>query len=224
MGAKPDKIAIEKTRRTQNVVIRKPGAENSTEKIVIGAHYDKTIDGCGAVDNWTGIVALAHIYRTLKEATLKKTVVFAAFGREEEGLIGSSEMVDAIKKQQAGEYCAMINIDSLGLSIPQTLDNISSKKMIDFTFALAKEMNIQVAHMQVEGASSDSASFIRKKIPAVTIHGLSNDWRKVLHSSNDKSEKINHSNVYLGYRLAAALLVRVIDEDCQTFMDDKGKK
>ena len=52
---------------------------------MIGAHYDKTINGCGAIDNWTGIVALAHIYKSLKDAPLQKNVVLVAFGKEEQG-------------------------------------------------------------------------------------------------------------------------------------------
>ncbi len=224
MGAKPEEIAVEKARGVENVVIRKASATGSTEKIVIGAHYDKTPDGCGAIDNWTGVVALAHIYRTVKDLPLKKNIVFVAFGKEEEGLIGSSGMAGGIKKEQVAEYCAMINIDSLGIGIPQTLDNISSKKLIDFTGALAKEMKVPFAHARVDGASSDSAPFIGKKIPAVTIHALNNDWPKVLHSSNDQPSKINHESVYVGFRVALALLVRVDEADCQSFRDEKGNE
>src|SRR5215475_10744148 len=74
MGAKPDEIAVEKIRGVENVVIHKAAATESQEKIVIGAHYDKVSDGCGAIDNWTGIVALAHIYRSIKDLPLKKNV------------------------------------------------------------------------------------------------------------------------------------------------------
>ncbi len=227
MGAKPEEIVVEKIKRTENIVIRKPAADGSTETIIIGAHYDKTSNGCGAIDNWTGIVALAHVYRTLKDQPLKKTVVFAAFGREEEGLIGSSEMADAIKKEETGRFCAMINIDSLGLGIPQTLDNVSSEKLIVFTGNLAKEMKFPFARVRIEAARSDSASFIEKKIPAVTIHGLDNLWRNVLHTGGDQPSKINHESVYVGYRLAAALLFRVAAADCQAFREikeDKKKK
>ncbi|HKQ73487.1 MAG TPA: M20/M25/M40 family metallo-hydrolase [Blastocatellia bacterium] len=224
MGAKPEEIAVEKVGGIENVVIRKVSANGSSEKIVIGAHYDKTPDGCGAIDNWTGIVSLAHIYRSVKDLPLKKNIHFVAFGEEEKGLVGSSKMVGAIKKEQVVEYCAMINIDSLGIGIPQTLDNISSKKLIDFTGALAKEMNVPFSHARVDGASSDSASFIKKKIPAVTIHALNNDWRKILHSSNDHPTKVNHESVYVGYRVALALLVRVDDAECQAFREDKEKK
>src|SRR5215510_13871294 len=79
MGAKPEEIAVEKVKGVENVVIRQASVNGSTEKIVIGAHYDKTPNGCGAIDNWTGIVALSHIYRTVKDLPLKKNVVFVAF-------------------------------------------------------------------------------------------------------------------------------------------------
>ena len=224
MGAKPEEIAVEKVRGVENVVIRKAAAKDTSEKIVVGAHYDKVPDGCGAIDNWTGIVALAHIYRSVKDLPFKKNVIFVAFGREEEGLVGSSGMAGGIKKEEAAEYCAMINIDSLGMGVPATLDNVSSKKLIEFTVALAKEMKVPFTQATINGASSDSASFISKKIPAVTIHALSAEWRQTLHSSNDKAAKINHESVYVGYRVALALLFRVDSADCQAFREVKEKK
>jgi len=224
MGAKAEEVTVEKARGVENVVVRKAATGDSAEKIVIGAHYDKVSSGCGAIDNWTGVVALAHVYRAVKDLPLKKNIVFAAFAEEEKGLVGSSGMAGAIKKEQVAEYCAMINIDSLGIGVPQTLDNVSSRKLIDFTGALAKEMKITFAHTRVDGASSDSASFISKKVPAVTIHSLNDDWRKILHTGNDQSSKINHDSVYAGYRVALALLVRVAEASCQEFREEKEKK
>lgn len=224
MGATPADFIFSKDKKYGNLSIVKTGVETPDEKVVIGAHFDKKGDGCGAIDNWTGIVALTHIYRAVKEVPLRKTVIFVAFGREEEGLVGSSEMVNAIKKEEAPSYCAMINIDSLGMGIPQTLDNVSSKKMIAYSVNLAKEMNIPFATQSISGASSDSASFLRKKIPAVTIHALTHDWPKILHSRFDTIAKLNHDNLYQGYRFSAALLLRVVDSDCQAFREDKEKK
>ncbi|HVQ40352.1 MAG TPA: M20/M25/M40 family metallo-hydrolase, partial [Pyrinomonadaceae bacterium] len=102
LGAPSSNISIEKTVNTKNIIIRKPGA--TSEIIVIGAHYDKVAYGCGAVDNWTGIVAIAHIYKTIKDLPLKKTVLFVGFGSEEEGLIGSGDMVKAIDKERLDDY------------------------------------------------------------------------------------------------------------------------
>lgn len=223
LGARPEDVTVADFKHVQNVVLSKPGTNNNAETIVIGAHYDKTADGCGAVDNWTGIVTLAHLYRTFKDYPLRKNVVFVAFGREEEGLIGSSAMTSKIKKEQATDYCAMINIDSLGIGVPQSLDNVSSPTLTKLTEALAKELELPFAHARIEKASSDSATFLQKKIPAITIHGLTSEWPNILHSKNDNPAKVNFSSVVAGYRLAAALLARVDEADCQAFREGKDK-
>lgn len=226
MGAKPEEISAEKISGGNNLVIIIPASstESGAEKIVIGAHFDKTPDGCGALDNWSGITALAHVYRTAKEMKFKKTIIFVAFGEEEKGLVGSVGMVEKIKKEELPEYCAMINIDSLGLAYPQAADNMSSKKMMDFTAELAGKMNLPFAHAAIPGAGADSQPFLSKKIPAITLHGMTNDWPKYLHSSGDKPENVKTESVYLGYRLTLALLVEVDGSPCQAFKEQKESK
>ena len=212
MGAPASDISIDQYKNVENLVIRKQGS--SQEKIIIGAHYDKVSDGCGAIDNWSGIVTIAHLYRSLKDIPLKKTILFVAFGKEEKGLIGSRAMVDAIMKDQVAQYCEMINIDSFGLAAPQVADNMSSRKLSTFTADLANEMKIPFGHASIEGADADSSTFIAKKIPALTLHGLSNEWTSILHSRNDQSSKINPNSVYLGYRLILALVIRLDRSTC----------
>lgn len=217
MGAEEKDFVIEKSERAQNLIVRKPG--QSASAIVIGAHYDKVADGCGAVDNWTGIVAIAHVFRALKDVPLQKSITFVAFGAEEKGLRGSRAMVRAIDQEELNQYCAMINIDSLGLALPQALDNTSSKKMIHLATAVAKEMKIAFNHASVGGADADSSSFLARKIPAVTIHGLSRNWATILHTRNDQVSRIKLTNVYLGYRLALAILLKVDQSGCEDFRE-----
>ena len=214
-GVPASDITLDQHDNVENLVVTKQGA--SSEKIVIGAHYDKTSEGCGAIDNWTGQVALTHLYRTLKDIPLKKTLVFVAFGREEKGLVGSRAMTRGIDTTQAAGYCAMINIDSLGLGPPQVADNMSSKKLARFTGELAKEMEIPFAHASIGRANSDSSSFVAKKIPAVTIHGLNKDWSTILHSKHDQVSKVNAASVYLGYRLALAMIVKLDASVCDAY-------
>ena len=214
-GAPAADTRIDRYADVENLVVVKPGA--SAEKIVIGAHYDKTSMGCGAVDNWTGQVAMTRLYQTLRDIPLQKTLVFVAFGREEKGLVGSKAMTRAIPDEQVAEYCAMINIDSLGLAAPQVADNMSSKPLATFTGELAKEMEIPFAHAGIGRANSDSSSFVARKIPAVTIHGLSNDWSKILHSRRDQPARVNPASVYLGYRLALGMVVRLDQAGCDAY-------
>lgn len=81
LGARADEVSIEKQDGVENLVLRKTGKSQGT--IVISAHYDKVVDGCGAIDNWSGIVTLAHIFRSLKDVPLQKSLIFVAFGKEE---------------------------------------------------------------------------------------------------------------------------------------------
>jgi len=215
MGATASDISIEKMNNVENIIVRKQGS--SSELIVIGAHYDKVSHGCGAVDNWTGIATIAHIYKTIKDIPLKKSVLFVGFGREEEGLIGSRQMVKSIAKDQVGQYCAMINIDSLGLGIPQALTGASSRKLVARTADLARRMQIPFQEGRIFNADTDSSSFLERKIPAISIHALSNDWQNVLHTNDDRLSKVNTMSVFTSYRLALALFGEVENSACDAF-------
>ena len=210
LGAQTD-ISVEKLDGIENLVIRKTG--KSQETIVVGAHYDKVPDGCGAIDNWSGIVALAHIYKGFKDITPEKTLIFVAFGKEEKGLLGSKAMVRTIKKEEIEHYCAMVNIDSLGMAAPQAPENLSSKLLVNRVAELAKQMKIPFSKVSING-DADSSSFIGKKIPAITISALGNGWENILHSSKDQLSVVNKVSVYVGYRLALALVADLCTLPC----------
>lgn len=98
------------------------------EVIVIGAHYDHLGRGGmgslaaregeihhGADDNASGSAGLLELARLLSQEKekLRRTVVFVAFGGEEEGLIGSSFYV-ANPARPMEQTVAMINMDMIG--------------------------------------------------------------------------------------------------------------
>jgi Zn-dependent M28 family amino/carboxypeptidase len=215
MGAEPSQITVAKYANVENLIVGKPGA--TEEKIIVGAHYDKVSAGCGAVDNWSGIVVLAHLYRTFKQVPLNKTLIIVAFGKEEEGLLGSKAMVWGIKKEETSQYCAMINIDSLGMGIPQVADNMSTQKLEDLASGLAKKMNMPFRHASILGAGADSQPFVAKGIPALTLHGLTDDWRSVLHTTDDKPSRVDPASVYLGYGLVLALVASIDKGACGAY-------
>ncbi len=222
MGAQAESLSIEKREGVENLIIRKPGKSQST--IVIGAHYDKTREGCGAIDNWTGIVALAHIYKSLKDAPSQKTLLFVAFGKEEQGLLGSKAMVKSIKKEEVGQYCAMINIDSLGMAAPQVPVNLSSDALVMRVVDLAQRMKMPFQRVNIPGAGADSLPFMDKKIPAVTISAIGNGWGEILHTKKDQVAKINATSVYLGYRLALALVAELDELPCEVSREESKAK
>ncbi len=98
------------------------------EVIVVGAHYDHLGRGGrsslagregdvhhGADDNASGTAALLELARVLsaERTKLRRTVVFIAFGGEEEGLLGSSHYVNH-PARPLEQTVAMINMDMVG--------------------------------------------------------------------------------------------------------------
>jgi len=212
MGAREDELTVEELDGVENLVLRKKG--KSTATIVIGAHYDKVPAGCGAIDNWSGIVTLAHIFKGFKDIPVEKDLVFVAFGKEEQGLLGSKAMVKAISKEQVNNYCAMVNIDSLGLAAAEILENTSSGSLTKRTVEIAKRIKAPLTPVTIIGADADSSSFVSKKIPAITISAISSDWRQVLHTDNDQVSKVNPVSLYIGYRVALALVGELHNLPC----------
>ncbi|MBA3335908.1 MAG: M28 family peptidase [Acidobacteria bacterium] len=215
MGAKDTNIKIEKIKDAENLFVIKKGKTDET--VIIGAHYDKTSDGCGVIDNWTGIVILTNLYRSMKDFSTEKTYIFAAFGKEELGLVGSDEMARAIPKEKRANYCAMVNFDSFGFTYPQVMTNISDTKLADLAKEVSDEFKIPFGKAAIDFASSDSESFRKQKIPAVSLHGLSDKWKEYLHSTKDKTENVNSTSVYIGYRFALSYLAKIDAKNCNAF-------
>jgi len=212
MGAREDELTVEKLDGVENLVLRKKGKSPAT--IVIGAHYDKVVAGCGAIDNWTGIVTLAHIFKGFKDIPVEKNLVFVAFGKEEQGLLGSKAMVKAISKEEVNNYCAMVNIDSLGMTALEIMENTSSAPLTKRAVEIAKRIKAPLTPVTIAGGDADSSSFLSKKIPAITISAISSEWRQVLHSDNDEVSKVNPVSLYVGYRVALALVGELHNLPC----------
>ncbi len=216
-GAKEDAIKTEEFKKGKitNLVVIKKGTTDET--VIIGAHYDRTSSGCGVVDNWTGLVVMAHIYRSMAPMVTKKTYKFVAFDQEEMGLKGSSQMVKAMTPEELKSICSMINFDSFGQAAPMALRSVASPKMIKLASDIGKEGGLNFQDVEIPGASADSASFIDKKIPAITISGLAGNWQEILHTSNDKIGAVNMDSVYLGYRFGLVFTAKVEAAGCSDF-------
>lgn len=214
MGAAGSDIKIEtfNKEKTSNVVVHLKG--RSDETIIIGAHYDKTKLGCGVVDNWTGVSIIAHLYRSLSSIETKRSYTFVAFDREEEGLIGSREMVKAMSKEQIAGTCAMANFDSFGQTAPYIFRSVSSKGLSKRAKEVAKRSDLELLEVNIQNASTDSASFIKKKIPSIALTGLGRDWGKILHTNEDQFEKVNMDSVYLAYRFGLLFVIDLETAAC----------
>jgi hypothetical protein len=77
-----------------NVVGTKTGTVWPDQEYVIGAHYD-CVSNPGADDDASGVALMLEVARVVCQYDSDYTIRFAAFDREEQGLVGSTAYVDA---------------------------------------------------------------------------------------------------------------------------------
>ncbi len=96
-----------------NVIGRLPG--ESEETIVVSSHYDTAVDCPGAMDNASGVGAMAEIARRVRERGARHTFEFIAFAAEEFMLIGSEHFVEELARTgEITKYKGVVNFDPLG--------------------------------------------------------------------------------------------------------------
>jgi Peptidase family M28 len=74
-------------RKEPNVICTLPG--ETSDVILIGAHFDHASEGSGIVDNRSGASILPSLFQSLAGSKHKHTFVFVGFTGEESGEIGS---------------------------------------------------------------------------------------------------------------------------------------
>jgi len=95
-----------------NIVIEKRG-EDTTQWLIIGAHYDSVTDSYGANDNGSGVVATMQIARLIADIPTALSVRIINFDAEEIGLLGSTHYVSNTLAK-SDRVSLMFNVDQLG--------------------------------------------------------------------------------------------------------------
>jgi aminopeptidase YwaD len=169
------------------------------EAIVIGAHYDHLGRGGqgslaaregeihhGADDNASGVAGVLELARIFaaKRGKMKRTLVFIAFGGEEEGLLGSNYYVNH-PIWPLDKTVAMINMDMIG--------RMKERKLIIGGVGTATEWRDHIKEAQEHISAPRSAVFRMGK----TI-GIADDFPEpfVLTLNEDGYGPSDHSSFY----------------------------
>ena len=193
--------------RFPNLVCTMPGSDPGAGMIVAGAHFDQIGGGIGAVDDWSGVVLLPSLYQSLAVRPRRHTFVFAGFSAEHKGMAGSSEFVYRLSKRQKRATRAMMNLESLGLTVPQVWAVRANKRLLDAYNSVARSMDLDVRVSNFNPRmEDDSRPFLDAKIPVITIHSLTTETMGFHHSPKDQLNAIDQKNYYDAYRLVAAFL------------------
>jgi aminopeptidase YwaD len=191
------------------------------EYVVIGAHYDHLGRGgegsgslaprsgdihYGADDNASGTAGVLELARVFsaQNPRPKRTIIFMAFGGEEEGLLGSNYYVNQPLIPLANTV-AMINMDMIGRMNNRRLvvGGVGTAKEWREIIAADTEKLFQLTLNEDGFGPSDHASFYLKQVPVLFFWtGTHNDY----HKPTDTFEKINYEDEAGILRLVAHIV------------------
>lgn len=198
----------EKTAKTCNVIGFIEGNDQilKNEFIVLGAHYDHLGLGgpssksdkrnaihYGADDNASGTSALLEIAEKIvsQKGKLKRSVIFIAFGAEEQGLLGSKHFVEN-PLVPLSQIKLMINMDMVGRMNEQKHVYMGGAGTfpdgVDFMKTLGESLNLTpIVHAGSVGGS-DHVSFYKKNI---SVLGMHTGGHSQYHTPEDTIDLIN---------------------------------
>ncbi len=135
------RVSVEQERRlatTWNIIATLPGTDWATERIIIGAHHDAWSFGAG--DPNCGSIAVLEAARCFSDLARRglrprRSILFALWGAEEFGIIGSTEWVESRAVMLSTSAVAYFNLDmaSMGLDFGASASPSLKSVIIDAT-------------------------------------------------------------------------------------------
>jgi carboxypeptidase Q len=199
-----------------NVIAEIRGGERPDEWVIVGAHLDSWDFGTGAQDNGTGVAMVLDAARAIAALARspRRSIRFALWGGEEQGLIGSMAYVRAHEAELA--HCvANINTDGgsgrvRGFLTPGRHDVAVAMRPISQTLlaglgAAALDESMRYAFQ------SDDGPFILNGIPALDLNPDEAKYEEVHHKTSDTIDKIDRHDLAVGAAAVAIAAFAIAD-------------
>lgn len=169
------KARVNREAKSRNVfgILRGQDPQLGKEVVLLGAHYDHLGMGAdgrifpGASDNASGTAVVLEAARALATSGQrpKRTVVFALWGAEEQGLYGSRFYAEKAPLLPLEDTKLMIQLDDVG-GKEVALSNVNDNPLVQaFAGKAIREGRLTPVDWGGQGASDD-VPFLAKKIPA----------------------------------------------------------
>ena len=225
----------EQERTTHNIIAVLPGKDKrlKNEYIVVGSHYDHLGMGGkdsgsrrpdtlgvhpGADDNASGDAVVLELAKYFKKVRAKRSIIFAFFGAEEQGLIGSKQFLEWMKNADARrihlpadkkDIVAMVNLDMVGrmrdhaMSVSGTGTSSTFKTMAE---QVAEQTNVNISCTPDGYGPSDHASFVAQEIPVLF---LTTGGHMEYHTPDDVPSTLNYDGMQQTLDFSKELISRI---------------
>jgi hypothetical protein len=192
--------------QVNNVVAEIAGRERSDEWIIVGAHLDSWDYGTGAQDNGSGcamVLEAARAIAAMGEAP-RRSIRFALWGGEEQGLLGSAAYVRA-HSSELPKCFAALNTDNgaghpKGWKVQGRTDVGNAMKDISSTLLAG----LGGGDLSQEASfDTDHGHFMIEGIPAFDLWVDMTHYGEIHHKSSDTIDKVNAHDLAAGAAIVA---------------------
>ena len=192
--------------QVNNVIAEIRGSEKPDEWIMIGAHLDSWDYGTGAQDNGTGSTSVLEVARAIASLgqAPRRTIRFALWGGEEEGLLGSY----AYTQQHLSEMSkgvAVLNTDN-GAGHPKGWKvegrNDMNEAMQPISESLLKDLSGGGLSMETT-YDTDHGPFMLQGIPVLDLWVDMTHYDEIHHKSSDTYDKVDALDFKAGSAIVA---------------------
>jgi len=212
---------VEEERTTHNIIAVLPGKDKRlrNEYIVVASHYDHLGMGGknsgsrrpdtlgvhpGADDNASGDAVVLELAKHFKKERTPRSIIFAFFGAEEQGLIGSKQFLEWMKQADGRRInlpadkkgiVAMVNLDMVGrmrdgaMSVSGTGTSSGFKAMAE---KAAEQTRVHISCTPDGYGPSDHASFVAQEIPVLF---LTTGGHMEYHTPDDMPATLNYDGM-----------------------------
>ena len=222
-------------RTTHNIIAVLPGKDKrlKNEYIVVGSHYDHLGLGGknsgsrrpdtlgvhpGADDNASGDAVVLELAKYFKKVRAKRSIIFAFFGAEEQGLVGSKAFLEWMKQhddrrinlpKDKNGIVAMVNLDMVGrmrdhaMSVSGTGTSSTFKSMAE---RAAEQTQLNISCTPDGYGPSDQASFVAQDIPVLF---LTTGGHMEYHTPDDVPSTLNYDGMQQTLEFSQSLISQI---------------
>jgi Zn-dependent M28 family amino/carboxypeptidase len=199
-----------------NVIAEIRGRERPDEWVIVGAHLDSWDFATGAQDNGTGVAMVLDAARAIAAVgrAPRRSIRFALWGGEEQGLVGSLAYVLA-HEAELGRCIAVVNTDGgsgrvLGFLTPGRQDVAAAMQPLSQTL-LAGLGAAGIDQSMRYAFQSDDGPFILHGIPALDLNPEETKYEEVHHKSSDTIDKVDRHDLAVGAAAVAIAAYAIAD-------------
>jgi len=190
-----------------NTIAEIRGSEKPDEIVVLGAHLDSWDLGTGTTDNGTGAMVVLEAARALQKSGLqpKRTIRFALFSGEEQGLNGSRAYVEAHRDDLPKISAALIHDTGTGrVTSISLMRNFQDREAMEKVVAPLRSLKLlELSQRWMTG--SDHVPFEEAGVPGFFCIQDPAQYFETHHSQADTFDQANEGDLVEGAQVMAAV-------------------